>query len=57
MFEKWSTLDPKHVYAIPFQKLVFLVSLSPEFLEKKQRNKKVIFGQFLVVFVSPSMLI
>ena len=57
MFEKWSTLDPKNVYAIPFQKLVFLVSLSPEFLEKKQRNKKVTFGQFLVVFVSPSMLI
>ena len=35
MFEKWSTLDPKNVYAITFQKQVFLVSLSPEFLEKK----------------------
>ena len=48
-FEKWSTLDPKNFYAIPFQKFVFLVSLYLEFLEKKQRNqKKVIFGQFSV---------
>ena len=40
LFEKWSTLDSKHFYAIPFQKFVFLVSLYPEFLEKKNRNKK-----------------
>ena len=33
--EKWSTLDPKNFYAITFQKLVFLVSLYPEFLGKK----------------------
>ena len=40
LFEKWSTLDPQNIYAIPFQKLLFLVSLYPEFLEKNQRNKK-----------------
>ena len=33
------TLDPKKFYAIPFQKLVFLISLYPESLEKNQRNK------------------
>ena len=58
LFEKWSTLDPKKFYAIPFQKLVFLISLYPEFLEKKQRNtKKVDFWSVLGVFVLPSMLI
>ena len=48
LFEKWSTLDPKKVYAIPFQKLVFLISLYPEFLGKKnkEKTKKLIFGQF-----------
>ena len=48
LFEKWSTLDPKKVYAIPFQKLVFLISLYPEFFGKKnkEKNKKLIFGQF-----------
>ena len=47
LFEKWSILDPKKVCAIPFQKSVLLTSLYPEFLEKKQRNKKkLIFGQF-----------
>ena len=40
LFEKWSILGPKTFYAIPFQKLVFLTSLYPEILEKKQRNKK-----------------
>ena len=35
LFEKWSILDPKTFYAIPFQKLMFLVSVYPEFLEKK----------------------
>ena len=40
LFEKWSTLDPKHSNAIPFQKLVFLISLYPEFLEKKKKYKK-----------------
>ena len=49
LFEKWPTLDPKSFYAIPFQKLVFLISLFPELLGKKQRNKKkLIFGQFLL---------
>ena len=50
LFEKWSTLDPKHFYAIPFQKLVFLVSLYPEFLEKKKEIKQSWsnFGQFSV---------
>ena len=58
LFDKWSKLDPKFFYAIPFQKLVFLISLYPEFLEKKQRNKKnVDFWSILAVFVSPSMLI
>ena len=58
LFEKWSTLDPKKFYAIPFQKLVFLVSLYPEFLEKKNKEiKKVDFWSILAVFVSPSMLI
>ena len=38
--ENWSTLDPKNFYAIPFQKLVFLISLYPEFLEKKKKYKK-----------------
>ena len=34
-------LDPKHFCGIPFQNLVFLVSLYPEFLEKKkQRNER-----------------
>ena len=33
LFDKWSTLAPKRFYAIPFQKLVFLVSLYLEFLE------------------------
>ena len=47
---------PKKFYAIPFQKLVFLVSLYPEFLEKKQ-IKKVDFCSILAIFVSPSMLI
>ena len=40
------TLDPKKFYAIPFQKLVFLISLYPEFLEKTKEIKKLIFGQF-----------
>ena len=31
---------PKNFYVVPFQKLVFLISLYPEFLEKNQRNKK-----------------
>ena len=56
LFQKWSTLDPNNFYAIPFQKLVFLVSLHPEFLEKKkQRNKKKLtFGQFsLFLFRRP----
>ena len=35
LFEKWSALDPKAFYAIPFQKLMFLVSVYPEILEKK----------------------
>ena len=34
------TLDPKKFYAIPFQKLVFLISLYPEFLEKKNKEIK-----------------
>ena len=52
------TLDPKKFYAIPFQKLVFLVSLYPEFLEKKNKEiKKVDFWSILAVFVSPFMLI
>ena len=51
-------LDPKHFYGIPFQNLVFLVSLYPEFLEKKNKEiKKVDFWSILAVFVSPSMLI
>ena len=29
---------PKKFYAIPFQKLVFLISLYPEFLEKKPKK-------------------
>ena len=46
LFEKWSTLDPKTFYAIPFQKLVFLISFYLEVLGKRQRNKKkLIFGQ------------
>ena len=58
LFENWTTLDPKKIYAIPFQKLVFLSSLYPEFLEKKQiKKKKVDFWSILAVFVSPSMLI
>ena len=40
LFRKWSTLDLNHFNAIPYQKLVFLISLYPGFLEKKQRNKK-----------------
>ena len=40
LFEKWSTLDPKIFYAIPFQKLVFLISLYSEFLEKKSKEIK-----------------
>ena len=47
LFGEWSTLDPENFCAIPFQKLVFLISLYPEFLEKNQRNKKKLsFGQF-----------
>ena len=38
LFEKWLTLDPKIFYAIPFQKLVFLISLYPGFLEKKTKK-------------------
>ena len=39
---KWSTFDPlkKIFWAIPFQKLVFLVSSYPEFLEKNKEIKK-----------------
>ena len=40
LFEKWSALDPKKFYATSFQKLVFLVSLYPEFLEKKNKETK-----------------
>ena len=54
-------LDPKHFYGIPFQNLVFLVSLYPEFLEKKNKEmkEKLIFKScsILAVFVTPSMLI
>ena len=39
LFEKWSTLAPKKFYDIPFQKLVFWVSLYPEFLEEKKTKK------------------
>ena len=46
LFEKWSTLDPKKFYAIPFQRLVFLVSLYSEFLENK--NKEIKKSWFLV---------
>ena len=38
LFQKWSTLDPKNFYAIPFQKLVFLISFYPEFLEKHTKK-------------------
>ena len=49
---------PKNIYVVPFQKLVFLISLYPEFLEKNQRNKKKVdFWSIRAVFVSPSMLI
>ena len=49
---------PKKFYAIPFQKLVFLISFYSEFLEKKRRNnKKVDFRSIFTVFVSPSMLV
>ena len=52
LFEKWLTLDSKIFYAIPFQKLVFLVSLYPEFLEKKNKEiKKADFWSILAVFV------
>ena len=58
LFEKWSTLDPKNFYAIPFQKVVFLISLYPELLGKKNKEiKKVDFWSIVAVFVSPSMLI
>ena len=46
LFDKWSKLDPKFFYAIPFQKLVFLISLYPEFLGKK--NKEIKKVDFLV---------
>ena len=36
---------PKKSYAVPFQKLVFLITLYPEFLEK---NKEIIKSWFLV---------
>ena len=56
--EKWSTLDPKNFYAIPFQKLVFLICLYPELLENKtNKYKQVDFWSILGVFVSPFMLI
>ena len=56
LFEKWSTLDAKKFYAIPLQKLVFLVSLYPEFLEKKNKEiKKVDFWSILAVFISPNV--
>ena len=40
LLEKWSTLDPINFYAILFQKLVFLISLYREFLEKKNKEIK-----------------
>ena len=40
LFDKWSTLDPKKFYAIPFPKLVFFISFYPEFLEKKNKEIK-----------------
>ena len=43
LFEKWSTLDPKNFHAIPFKKLVFLVSLYPEFSKKIKEIKKLFF--------------
>ena len=46
LFEKWSTLDPKKFYPILLQKLVFLISLYPEFFEKK--NKEIKKSWFLV---------
>ena len=62
LFDKWSTLDPKNFYAIPFPKLVFFISFYPEFLEKKNKEIKkkyqqLIFWSFIAVFVSSSMLI
>ena len=38
LFGKWSTLDLNHFNAIPYQKLVFLISLYPGFLEKKTKK-------------------
>ena len=38
-FEKWSTFDQKKFYAIPFLKLVFLVSIYPQFLERKKTKE------------------
>ena len=47
---------PQKFYAIPFQKLVFLISLYPQFSEKNQRNEKLLWS-ILAGFVSPFMLI
>ena len=47
---------PQKCYAIPFQKLVFLISLYPQFSEKNQRNEKLLWS-ILAGFVSPFMLI
>ena len=49
---------PKKFDAIALQKLVFLVSLYPEYLEKnKEIKSKVDFWSIVAFFISPSMLI
>ena len=49
LFKKLSTLDPKKFCTVSFQKLVFFVSLYPEFLKKTKKWKNVDFWSILAV--------
>ena len=51
LFEKGSTLDPKTFYAIAFQKLVFLISLYPEFYEIKKEIKEIKIIKVIMLFL------
>ena len=46
LFKNWSTFDPKKIYVISFQKLVFLCFLISWIKKKNKEIKKLIFGQF-----------
>ena len=55
LFEKWSILGPKKFDAIPFQKLLFLISFYPEFSDGKKKRLIFLFVTLLILLVNMSI--